>query len=264
MSKTSLKEIVSSQSHVKITNNVSKSPTIISVPNRILLLNDIHLPFEDRTSLKNAFEIGKKYQPQTIILGGDVIDFFSISKFISNPKERNLKQELEHTKSFLINLRKIFPYPIRILYKQGNHDFRWRKYLWTNAEQLSDLDDFQLENILNLTSLKIEMVDEGNAIYLGNKLTYLHGHETGLKGVLGVYPARGLQLSTQTNSICGHCHRESSFISRNIRGDMIKSYSTGCLSEISPAFSRYNSWTRGCAIVNIEKNHSFDVQLKSF
>jgi predicted phosphodiesterase len=253
----------SSQKESKPHCSNNKSPTIISVPNKILLLNDIHLPFEDRSSIKIALELGKENQIKTIVLGGDLLDFFAISKFVSNPKERNLKQELSHSKDFLLNLRKSFP-TARIIFKWGNHEKRWNQYLWTHAEQLSDLDELSLENILGLKQSKIEMVAEGNLIHCGNNFTICHGHETGLSGILGVYPARGLQLSSKTNSICGHCHRESSYISRDIRGNMIKNYSTGCLSDISPDFSRYNNWTRGCAIIELEKNHQFEVSLKSF
>ena len=159
--------------------NNSHSPAVISAPNSILLLNDVQLPFEDRHAIKNAIEVGKENKAKTIVLRGDLIDFFAIKKFISNPKERKLKHELAHAKTFLATLRKSFPLA-RILYKQGNHDFRWNKYLWIHAEQLSDVDDFQLENILGLKPLKIEMVGEGNAIYLGSKLTYVHGHESPL------------------------------------------------------------------------------------
>jgi len=50
-------------------------------------LNDVQLPFEDRHAIKNAIEVGKENKAKTIVLRGDLIDFFAISKFISNQRK---------------------------------------------------------------------------------------------------------------------------------------------------------------------------------
>lgn len=133
-------------------------------------------------------------QPHTILLGGDFADFFSISRFITNPKERDLPGEMEVVDKALQHLRRRFP-KARIVWKLGNHEERWDHLLWQKAPELFGLPSVTLAAITNCEKHRVEIVDHRRPIKLG-KLTFLHGHELEQGAASPVNPARGVFLRT--------------------------------------------------------------------
>ena len=228
---------------------------------KALLLTDIHIPFECPNSIRKAFEVGKKFNPDTIVLGGDIIDFHSISRFQKNPKERDLVHEIERTRMFLSAVRKKFP-KARIIYKLGNHELRLSHYLWNKAEEFAGLGELELPNLLHFTKYGVEFVPDDKVVKLG-KLNFVHGHETGIS-ICSVYPARSLLLCSNVNSIAGHCHRPSSCVKRTLNGQLIKTYTVGCLCNLRPDYRLYNDWVNGIGLVEVSANGDFNVELKSF
>jgi len=226
---------------------------------RVLILSDLHFPFHNYQAVKQALELGKENKVNTIILNGDTIDFHAISRFVKNPKERNLQREIEETKLFLYSLRKQFP-KAEIIFKEGNHEARLTTYLWTRAEEFSDLPELSLQSLLHFKPNGIRFSEKNEVLRLG-KLSVIHGHEAG--GICTVYPARSLFLTANTDAIAGHCHRQSSFVKRTIKGEIIKTYTTGCLCELKADFSTHNDWMNGCALVTVEGNGDFDVDLRT-
>lgn len=224
-----------------------------------LILNDIHVPFQNPSAILSALTFGKKLKPQNIILGGDIIDFHSISRFQKNPKERNLKREISETRELLETIRKTFP-KSQIFYKIGNHEARLESYLWTKAEEFSDLDELTLPNLLHFRKYRIQFVPKETVIQLG-KLSCIHGHEAG--NICTVYPARNLFLTSNVNTIAGHCHRQSSFVKRNIKGELIKTFTTGCLCELQADYSTFNDWVNGFGVVELDRIGNFEVDLKT-
>lgn len=184
-----------------------------------------------------------------VILNGDIIDLHSISRFEKNPKSRNLKDEIDQTRKFLARLRKSFP-NARIIFKQGNHETRWLKHIWSKAEDFSDLPELSLESILWFSKYRIEYSPETEVINLGD-LCVIHGQE--LKGTLSTYPARTAFNAAKTNILFGHCHRESSYVTRDINNKVYRSYSTGCLCQLQADYSTHNEWSHGCALVTVKR-----------
>lgn len=224
---------------------------------KCIVLADTHIPFQDNSIIKKALLLISKYQPDTIILNGDILDAYSISSWQKNPKLINFKDELELTKEFLKTLRNKFK-RCKIIYKLSNHEFRLTRYLYNHASEISNLDELSLPNLLHLKQYNINYVEHDAIINIG-KLSILHGDEIKLSGV---YPARNLQLLTKTNSIASHVHRESYYISRDINGNIIRNYTTGCLCQLSAEYAPYNQWTHGIAYIEFF-NNNFDVKLIS-
>ncbi len=89
--------------------------------NNILLLSDIHVPYHNIQALTLALKYGLENDVNTILLNGDVIDFYAISRFEKDPRKRNFGHEVLMTRQFLQTLRKLFPHAA-IYYKCGNHE----------------------------------------------------------------------------------------------------------------------------------------------
>jgi predicted phosphodiesterase len=216
---------------------------------RILIMSDVHIPFQNESSVAAAIKHGQKLKVDTVILNGDIIDFHSLSRFECNPKARNLRDEIEQTRKFLARLRKAFP-KARIAFKQGNHESRLMKYVWAKADQFSDMPELSLESLLQFKTYGIEYSPESEVIRLGD-LSVIHGQE--IRGTLSTYPARTAFNAAKSSVLFGHCHRQSSYVTRDLNGTVYRSYSTGCMCNLAPDYAPHNEWTTGFALVCVKR-----------
>ena len=98
---------------------------------RLLVLSDIHIPYHNIESLTCAFDFAKQEKPDAILLNGDTLDFFGLSRFSKDPKARSFAHELKTFKEFMDVLKKIFD--AKIYFKIGNHEERYFHFLWMKA-----------------------------------------------------------------------------------------------------------------------------------
>lgn len=214
---------------------------------RILILSDLHFPYQDNKAIIAALDYGKLKKVDCIFINGDLIDFANISRHEKDWRHRNITHEFESVKLFLKLLRLHFP-KTKIVYKLGNHDERWEKFLYAKAPEIFDMPEFQLEIILRLGELKIDIVKDKRPVLLG-KLTVLHGHE--LMGMGGVNPARATFTKTMEDTLVGHYHRTSSHSEPTMNNRLINVHSQGCLCELHPMFMPVNKWNLGFSYVEL-------------
>lgn len=225
---------------------------------RYLILSDVHIPFQNDEALACALQYGVDNGATHIILNGDIMDTYDVSRFLKETKRPKISEELEMTRNFFTFLRELFPNSL-IYYKLGNHEERMRHYLLRNARELSDIEDLSLESLLKLDEFKIQIVNR-EMIKIG-KLTVIHGHEDQGGAFSPVSPARGLFTKAKTSAIIGHHHTTSEHSESNLHGERIVCYSTGCLCELTPEYRpyAYTKWNHGFAFVTVEADGSFQV-----
>jgi predicted phosphodiesterase len=214
---------------------------------RILIISDLHFPYQNNEAITLALDYGKEKKVDCIILNGDVMDQANISRHERDWRARSIAEEFEAVRVFLKSLRLHFP-KTKIVWKLGNHEERWEKFLYNKAPEIFDVNDFQLEVLLKLGELKIEIVKDKRPIILG-KLTVLHGHE--LMGMGGVNPARATFTKTMEDTLVGHYHRTSSHSEPTMNNKLINVHSQGCLCEMNPMFMPINKWNLGFAYVDL-------------
>lgn len=231
---------------------------------RTLVLSDLHIPFHDTAAIQAVIEKGKTFKPDCILLNGDVCDFFSVSRFDRNPTESSLKNELNLTRQFLGWLRQTFP-KARIIYKLGNHDEWFEKYLWRKAVELYGVAGISLQHLTTgkIDTIEavegIEWVDDQRKITIG-KLNVWHGHEIGRGSIAPpVNPARGLFMRTMESGIMGHLHKRSSHDESTANGKLVATWSTGCLCGLWPRYARVNKWNHSAAVIELNRGQ-FNVQ----
>lgn len=227
-------------------------------PVRCLILSDVHIPYHDSDALMAAIEYGKKHEADTIILNGDIVDCFSISRWEKDPRQRNFANEIKTTKHFLHLLRRTFP-KAKIIFKLGNHEERWEKYMYLKAPELLGVPDFEFEKLFGLAGFDIECVKDCLPIKLG-KLNVIHGHEYRFSISNPVNPARGFYMRAKTHCIGGHLHQSSQHSETNLEGKTISCWSTGALCNLHPMYARINNWCLGFAFVTTDRNGAFEVQ----
>lgn len=86
----------------------------------VVVGSDVHIPFQDDAAVKAFVDYCKGTQPHTIVLNGDVIDMFMLSKFTKG-EGRNPLEEITMCREFLEALRKGCP-KSSIYYVIGNHE----------------------------------------------------------------------------------------------------------------------------------------------
>jgi len=225
---------------------------------RVFFMGDIHIPFHDKAALTTAIKAAKDFAPEYLLLVGDVADCYKLSKFCQDPRARDFNSEKELVRSFLYSLRKQFP-DTKIVYKEGNHERRFETYLKTKAAELFGTEEFHLSVLYGLHELDIEWVGEKRPIYSG-QLTVLHGDEFWRSFTNPVNPARGAFLKTKDICIVFHLHQTSEHTEPRLRGEMITTWSGGCLCDLHPEYSPFNKWNHGYALQVKEPNGDFHLE----
>jgi predicted phosphodiesterase len=214
---------------------------------RIGVLSDIHFPYYDRVALNEAIKTIINYNPDCIILNGDIIDCYHLSSFEKDPKKRSFKYELDMLKNFFVQLRELFPTQ-RIIYKIGNHEERYERYILQRIPEFLDMDLIKFENVVQAKEFGIEIVTNKRVMKVGS-LNILHGHEMRSGIISPVNIARGFYMRTKSSTLGGHHHRTSEHIEQNLNGEIIGCFSTGCLCDLTPAYMPINSWNHGFSLV---------------
>jgi len=216
---------------------------------RIGILSDIHFPYYDKIALTAAINHLIEFNPDCIILNGDIIDCYQLSNFERDPRQRSFKYELDMLRNFIIQLRDLFP-NARIVFKLGNHCERYERIILNRVPELIDLELFTFANVISAKELGIEVITNKRLMKAGH-LNIGHGHEFAKGFIQSVNPARGFYLRAKSNFIGGHHHRTSEHVEQDINGKIIASWSMGCLSELNPHYMPINSWNHGFATVEV-------------
>ncbi len=223
----------------------------------VLSLSDTHVPYHDKDALEAAVKFAKRrHKPDVLLLNGDYGDFYNISRFERDPKRRDLKSEIETQKQGLQWLRSQFR-NARFVYKFGNHEERWDKFIWNKAVELWNIDAIQLHNILEFEKLGIERV--GDQPIMAGELPILHGHELPRGMASPVNHARGAFLRTLHSLLVGHGHRTSTHCEPDMFGKEVTTWSQGCLCELTPPYMRISKWNWGFSVIDVAKDGSYDM-----
>lgn len=225
---------------------------------KIASLSDIHIPYHDAKALGAAVEHVKKFKPDTLLLNGDFCDFYTISRWVKDPRKRNFAKEKKACIQALEWIRSELGKKCRIVFKKGNHEERWDHWLWNHAPEISDAAEMLLENWLEFDKHGIEMVENQRPILCG-KLPVFHGHELP-KGLTNpVNMARGAFLRLCDTVLVGHGHRSSSHTEPNWKHEEITCWSQGCLCDMNPEYARVNKWNHGFALIEVASRGEFNL-----
>jgi len=225
-------------------------------PGLWLILSDAHIPFHELLALETAVKYGQAEKVDGIFINGDWQDCASISYWPT--VKRRFHEEVEMVIDSLDWLRKEFPKQ-KIVYKPGNHEYRLPRYYVQNAPELIESPLAAMETIIGFEERKIEFLDYFQIVMAG-KLPIIHGHE-----ILGlsrtVNPARGLFLKAKTFAACSHLHTTSQHTGKTLQGELLTTWSFGCLCDLSPDWNPFgNDWNWGFGLVEVRDKGDFEVQ----
>lgn len=210
------------------------------------IIADLHIPFLDEDAFFTATSYLRERKIDGLLLNGDVVDFYSVSFWERRPDYRNLDKERMCVFEFFGELRKIFP-DIPILFNEGNHELRLKRFLSRHAPELFDIEELEIENFLKLRDYDIQYIGGSRPLKFGH-LYIIHGHE--IKSFASVNIAISYLRKTGENVCLAHFHKCQNDILRKIDNNLIGAWVIGCLCKLSPDYSPFNNWTHGFAIVS--------------
>lgn len=212
---------------------------------KFIVANDFHFPFQDDRAISQFLNFVKKYKPNTVILNGDVLDFYCLSRFDKNPERLGtLQEELNQVSDFLIKLRNCCKKSTQIIYILGNHEDRLRKYIWTHNE-LAGLDNLKLEKMIDVKTPNVKIVKRFN---LG-RLLFTHGS---IVRKYSGYSANAELEKYKTSGSSGHTHRLGSFFQSGYYGNT-EWHESGCMCKLDAEYLESEpNWQQGFIVGMIE------------
>ena len=249
----------------ELTEGTLREDVVVDVTSESVgIISDAHWPFHDlrRDGDGNyygayliALQSLKDASIGTLVLNGDMMDCFHLSAHEKLEARRDWKWELDVTRAMLKHLRDFFGDGVRIIYREGNHEERFERYMARQAKELNGVYD--LAELMGLREHGIEWVRGRAKITIG-KLWVDHGHEWFGGG--GVMPARNFRMKSLDNIIVGHVHKTShDLFRRPLGGDFIAGWSVGCLCDLNPHYAPRNNWNHGFAHVTLSGDGNFTV-----
>lgn len=227
--------------------------------NNILLISDLHIPYHNISAITAALKYGEEANINTIIINGDLIDFYQMSRFEKDPRKRSVKYEFDATKEFLRVLRATFP-NVQIYWIKDNHCNRYEHWLMAKAPEVFDDPYYKMEERLRLNEERIHLIGDKTLVKAG-KLNIHHGHLFFRGFIAPVNSARGLFLKAKESTICSHVHKISEHTETNLSGELTTCWSTGCLCELSPDYSPFaNNYAHGFAHILVNDDRTYSVK----
>ena len=233
----------------------------IKEPGNYLILSDVHVPYHSEVALEAALRYGVDAGCKHLVLNGDFLDFYKLSRWSQDPRYRNVSEEIETGREILAELEKHFKGSDSVkVYKVGNHEDRYEQFLYAKAAALVGVDQFQLKKILPIDPKTWKFV-ESKQLYKIGKLLMLHGHEVGRGMFDPVNIARGMWLRLQQTAMVGHWHRTSTHVeTTGVKESVNPSYSIGCLCDLAPDYAPVNKWNAGFAVVKLDVSGNYQVR----
>jgi predicted phosphodiesterase len=237
--------------NLPVSDEVEFEPYYIKGHSKGLIINDIHLPYQDNEALTACFNFAKKQKPDFVFINGDLSDYHGLSYFLKDPEAKIFSEELKVMQDFFDVLKKTFK--CKIYFKFGNHEERYENFLLQKAHELKGVSEFNLDNIIKSRVKDVEIIKDKRLVVI-NGLPFIHGHEFGRGFFSPVNAARGLFLQAKHSCVKADCHTTSEHTEPNVFGNIMTTYSVGCLCGLNPKWLPINKWNHGFAMIELNKN----------
>jgi len=215
-----------------------------------VVLSDIHCPFQDKGVLKLAINFIRDNHPDTVHLLGDIVDFYSVSRFLKDPTRKlELQEELDDAADVLGEIREA-AFRSKIIFSEGNHEYRLRKYLSSEARALASLRALDLGELLGADRHKMAMRQYDQPYRVGS-LLLTHGDYA---RKWSAYSARAHFERYGCCVLHGHTHRLGSFYHRTV-GDTYAAWENGCLCDLNPDYTTVPDWQHGWSVLWSNKDY---------
>ena len=236
---------------------------------KILLLPDIHYPYQNKPSIRAVSRFIKWFRPKAVALTGDSMDMASLSwweKHRGNKKyfegKRLMKEYWGFDGDILTPLEKLLPRNTERIYMKGNHEYRVEEMINTTP-QLDGL--IGLEEGIHLRQRGWEVTpyfykDKNGNTKIGTvqfgKLVVMHGIYTNKYNA-----AKTASIMHKSVAYC-HTHSVQMFTQSSMNADDLHiAVSIGCLANKAPDYlkGKPNNWVNAFGILYVWDGGNFNL-----
>jgi len=233
-----------------------------------LVIGDMHFGSEDWNVLDIFLQTVEELKPSTVILNGDTLDMFAISRY---PKDirfaTSLLKEREEYHKFLRLLHEVTAsYGADIFETNSNHsgdglEGRWWRYLSDRIGELASLPEIKeklsYESVFYPTGdwNRTKLVDY---VEIVPGFIVMHGDVVRRHGG---YSARGLFEKWFTSIMCNHTHRIGMTSQRipsigSQKEQIVRVYENGCACSLQPVYASAANWQNAFSIINFSEKEA--------
>ena len=188
----------------------------------ILVIGDVHLPYEDKKAVDLMFKVAKDLKPKHLVQLGDLVDFYALSFHDKDPKRATeLEEELEAGKTFLRRLKALGA-STNVLCGSNHHD-RIIRYMRTRAPELHNV--LNERKLLDLDAIGFKLVPYRTAYKIG-KMRFTHDYS-----YAGKYAVQQTLAAVQHSVTIGHIHRIGYVVEGNTDGEKHVALCPGWLGD---------------------------------
>ena len=206
---------------------------------RILVISDMHLPYQHKDAINFLAEIKKEYKPSFVVNIGDLLDFHAINMHQHDPDLYSAGMELDKSKELIKQIESIYPKMVEVDSNHSSLVYRRALKFGMSRQFLKDYGDF-------LGTKKWKWVDDLTlTMSNGQRCFFTHGRSA---DILKVSQTMGM------SAVQGHYHTKFLVSWWANPDNLFFAMNVGCLiNQKSMAFAYAKNFkTRfilGCAII---------------
>ena len=206
---------------------------------RILVISDMHLPYQHKDAIKFLAEIKKEFKPDRVINIGDLLDFHAISMHTHDPDLASAGHELTMARKYVKELESIYPQVTEVDSNHSSLVYRRAIKYGMSREFLREYGEF-------LGTKKWKWVDDLTlTMSNGQRCFFTHGRSA---DVLKVSQTMGM------SAVQGHYHTKFVISYWSNPDNLFFAMNVGCLINQKSLSMNYakNFRTRfilGCGVI---------------
>lgn len=223
----------------------------------VLVIPDTHAPFHDVKAWALAMKVGRFIKPDRVVILGDFVDCYSISKFTKEGRG-TLAEEISVARKLLNEVDALGAK--RYFYLSGNHEFRYPKYIADKAPELAGV----LPTMPELLQLgpKWTWTPYHDLLRMG------HAHFTHDVGGCGPTAHMKASLDVGGNVAMGHTHHMGVHYRGTLKGSAFFGAALGCLADRKQVDfmnrAKTAHWVHGVGVGYLRSNGDFHLQAVPF
>lgn len=221
------------------------------------IISDLHIPYEDERALNILYRIQYSLRPKNVIINGDFFDFPKISRFSTDPMD---KENFEDSMHIGVEIIKRLQRYSNITFIEGNHDLRLRKAIWHDMPYLAGkitlekLVNDELDNPIKF----VRASDREAMLWWDDNILIGHFNKCMMHSA---YTAKNLCDKYKCSIVQAHTHRQGQYMNRTYKNTII-GVEGGCFCDMNPQYVAHPDWQQGfciyqrrCESINIELVH---------
>lgn len=228
-----------------------------------IFVSDTQAPYHKNSCIALYCEFAKRYKPDQVILGGDMIDLYSLSRFPKVGRKFDYVTDELHVaeKEVITPILKASP-KAEFIWLQGNHEARLQRIIAEHFHALTGFPGLSIQEAFRMEKRKIQWIqgkgNTENGIYAVNRrLLTMHGKKTGINAAKATAERYGEGCVIQ-----GHVHKRQMYSRTTGSGSHIQGIASPCMCEDPDFGDGLNDYTRGFVTYQWKGDYQYQVQFQ--